>query len=177
MIFEDSTYPGPGSASSFPTGDTAMFLNAPSILSQLTDVGFEFDMVAQPTGDADYNPFAGQASMVAFEAGEAPELATRLLGYFTGPEGVERLAPYYVTPRESALTPERVTQLSPLLTPEAAQRALIDTLEFAKPVEFPVAYPEVESATRPVLDSIWVPDSNIPSVLADACAAAEPLIR
>lgn len=176
MIFEDNSFPAPGSASSFPTGDTAMLLQAPSFLSQLADSDFAFDLVPQPEGDVPYDPFLGEAAIVVFNAGETPELATRLLGYFTSPHGVETLAPFYVTPRTSALTPERVALVNAALTPDAAERSLITPLQSAKPIDFPIAYPEIEATIKPILDALWVPGADVESVLADACAAAEPLL-
>lgn len=177
LIFTDGSYAAPGSTPNFASGDTAMISNPPSILAQLADADFEFEMVAQPEGDVTYNPFFGQAAIAVFNAGETPELATRLLGYLTSPRGAERLATFYVPARRSELTADRVSQLNELLTPEAAQRALIDPLEYAKPQAFPIRFPEVESATKPILDGLWVENADLPAVLASACAAAEPLLR
>ena len=177
MIFVDKSYAAPGSTPNFASGDTAMISNPPSILAQLADADFEFEMVAQPKGAVEYNPFFGQAAIAVFAAGDNPELATRLLGYFTSPRGAERLSNFYVPARSSELTPQMVANLNPLLTEEMAKRALIDPLEYAKPLPFPVNFPEIESATKPVLDGLWVENADIPAVAAAACAVADPLLK
>ena len=87
MIFEDGSYPAPGNTSAFPTGDTGMYLGAPSTLAQLADSTFTYDMAPQPEGDVDYSPFIGQASMVVFADGKTPELAQRLFAHFTSEQG------------------------------------------------------------------------------------------
>lgn len=177
MIYEDGSYPGPGNTSSFPTGDTAMMLNPPSILATMADSEFEFDIVPQPSGTEGFDPFLGQASMVAFAGGDAPELATRLLAHLTSNEGSNEFLEWHVPPRKSLQTPENITKLSPLLTPEAGNRSLLQTLDVAYQLEYPVAYPELETAVRPVLDAVWQPDGDIPAAAAAACAAAEPILE
>lgn len=176
MVFDDVSYPAPGSASSFATGDVAMVLNPPSLLNELTEVTFEFDMVPQPSGTNGFDPFLGQASMVAWAGGAAPELATRLLGYFTSELGSSLLQNFFVPPRQALLTPELVAQLNPLLTPEAAGRTLVEPLSTAVQIPYPVEYPQLESALRPILDDAWMPNSDIGSVLASACQAADSIL-
>lgn len=174
MIFEDGTYPAPGNTSSFPTGDTGMYLGAPSTLAQLADATFEYDMAPQPEGDVDYSPFIGQASMVVFADGQAPELATRLFAYFTSQHGSETLP--YVAPRSSLQTEEFIAALYPQVPAESAKRSLLDTLDFAQQIDYPVAFPELETATKPVLDGVWTADADIEAKLAEACAAADPIL-
>lgn len=177
MIFADKSYPAPGSASNFPTGDTGMYLGPPSSLNALTDIDFEFEMVPQPNGvDGELDPFLGQAALVAFKDGQAPELATRLLGFFTSEYGSSVLQRYYVPPRESLLTPAGVAQLNPLLSPDAAERSLIEPLAVAKQIDYPVAYPELESTVRPILDAAWQPDGDIDATVKAACKAADPIL-
>lgn len=175
MIFEDGSYPAPGSASSFPTGDTGMYLGAPSTLAQLADSTFEYDMAPQPEGDVDYSPFIGQASMVVFADGQAPELATRLFAHLTSEEGSAALP--YVAPRSSLQTEEFISGLYPQVPPESAKASLLDTLDSAQQVDYPVSFPELETATKPVFDGLWQPDADVQAVLEDVCAVADPILE
>jgi len=175
MIFTDKSYPAPGNTSSFPTGDTGMYLGAPSTLAQLADSTFEYDMAPQPEGDGvEYSPFIGQASMVVFKDGAAPELATRLFAYFTSKHGSETLP--YVAPRTSLQTADFVSALYPQVPAESAKQSLLDTLDFAEQISYPVAFPEIETAVTPVLDGVWTADADIPAKLAEACDAANPIL-
>jgi multiple sugar transport system substrate-binding protein len=176
MVFDDGSFPKPGSASSFATGDTAMVLNPPSLLNTLGDATFEFDMVPQPTGTNGFDPFFGQAHMVVWADGAAPELATRLLGYFSSELGSSLLQNFFVPPRQKLLTPDQVAKLNPLLTPEAANRALVEPLSTAVQIPYPVEYPQLESALRPILDGVWLPNSDIKSVVAAACEEADRIL-
>lgn len=176
MIFSDGSYPGKGDTSSFPTGDTGMYLHAPSWLSTLDDVEFEFDVVPQPTPVGDRGPLLSQAWMVTFAGGANPDLATRLLGHMMSESGASELMEYYVPPRTSLLTGENLAQLSSSLAPEDAQVALVDPMADAVQPNFPTNYPELESAVLPVIDGIWNSGADVPAVLQAACDAAEPLL-
>lgn len=176
MIFEDGSYPAPGTTTSFPTGDTGMYLGAPSTLALLAESEFEYDMAPQPQpvdGSA-YSPFIGQASMVVFADGETPELATRLFAHFTSQAGSESLP--YVAPRTSLQTEEFISALYPQVPGASAKASLLDTLSFAQQIDYPVAYPEIETAVKPALDGAWTADADIPAALAGACAAADPIL-
>ncbi|GAA1826977.1 ABC transporter substrate-binding protein [Agromyces salentinus] len=175
MVFEDGSYPAPGSASSFPTGDTGMYLGAPSTLAQLADSTFEYDMAPQPEGEVEYSPFIGQASMVVFADGKAPELATRLFGFLTSEEGSAALP--YVAPRASLQTEEFVAGLYPQVPAESAKASLLDTLDVAEQLDYPVAFPELETATKPIFDGVWQPDADIQAVLEEVCATADPILQ
>ncbi|KAF2411799.1 hypothetical protein B1729_18390 [Microbacterium sp. B35-04] len=175
MIFEDGSYPAPGNTSSFPTGDTGMYLGAPSTLAQLADSTFEYDMAPQPEGDVDYDPFIGQASMVVFADGAAPELATKLFAYLTSEHGSETLP--YVAPRTSLQTEEFIASLYPQVPAEHAKEALLDTLEFANQIPYPVAFPELSTATKPALDGVWTADADVEAQLATVCEAADPILE
>ena len=175
MIFADKSYPPPGSVSSFATGDTGMVLVAPSTLSQMTGAPFKFEVVPQPNPEnGTLDPFLGQAISVVFAAGKNPALATELLGYFTRP--TDQFASKQLSPRVKYSTPALAAQLNPLLTPDAAQRSLIKTLDNATQIDYPVSYPQLESATTPVLDGAWSANADIPSVLKAACSAAQPIL-
>ncbi|WP_308798126.1 ABC transporter substrate-binding protein [Agromyces silvae] len=175
MIFEDGSYPAPGNTSSFPTGDTGMYLGAPSTLAQLADSTFEYDMAPQPKGDVEYDPFIGQASMVVFADGAAPDLATRLFAFLTSEHGSETLP--YVAPRYSLQTEEFIGNLYPQVPAEHAKESLLDTLEFANQIPYPVAFPELSTATKPVLDGVWVAGADIESQLAAVCDVVDPILE
>lgn len=176
MVFEDQSFPGLGVTSSFPTGDTGLYMGPPSTVGQLADSDFEYDLVPQPNGVNGLDPFLGQGLVSVFKDGDNVDLSTRLLMYFTSEHGASELEKYNVPSRAALLTPEKVAQINPLLTPEAAERALVGPLSVAKQLDYPVAFPELESATRPLLDNVWQPDADIPAVLQTVCEAADPIL-
>lgn len=178
MVIDDKSFPGPGSTSSFPTGDTAMYLGAPSTLADLADSTFEFDLVPQPPNvNGIDNPFFGQANLAAFARGENPDLATRLLAHLTTEESSARLMQYYTPPRESLLVADRVAEMNPLLTAEAAERALIKPLKTAEQIPYPPEFPELQAAIKPAMDELWQPGAvNVQAVLDGVCDIAEPIL-
>ena len=175
MIFEDGSYPAPGNTSAFPTGNTGMYLGAPSTLAQLADSTFTYDMAPQPEGDVDYSPFIGQASMVVFADGKTPNWHSACSPISPVRRG--RLRCRYVPPRRALQTEEFISALYPQVPAESAVHSLLDTLEFAKQIDYPVAFPELETATKPVLDGAWVADADIESVLEATCEAADPILE
>lgn len=176
MIFEDDSYPAPGEVASFPTGDTAMYLGPPSTLNQLKDAQFAFDVVPQPAGVNGPDPFFGQAALVVFSDGKRPELATEFLAFVTNEENSRRLTRFFIPPRRALLTPEIVAETNPLLTPEAAERSLIESLPTAEQLDFPVALPQLEAAVAPILDGLWQPSADVQATLTEACRAAQPIL-
>lgn len=176
LMFADDTYPGPGEITSFPSGDTAMVVGAPSYLNQITDPALEVDLVPQPSGPNEGDYFLGQAYMTALTAGKAPDLATRLLAYLTNEGASEELAKFYLSGREPLLTDELVSSANERITPEAAERALIEPLPGAKQIDYPTAYPQVDAAIKPAFDAVWTPDADVKAALAGVCDAAKPAL-
>lgn len=176
MIFVDNSYPGKGENSNFATGDTGMFLGAPSALNTFSEAPFEFEVVPQPQPVDGRGSLLSQAWMVAFSEGKSPEVATGLLAYMMSEHGASQLQKFYVPPRASLLNGEAVSQLSPQLTAEAAERALVEPMASAVQPNFPVNYPELESTVRPILDRIWQAGADVRQIMTDACAAVAPLL-
>jgi multiple sugar transport system substrate-binding protein len=176
LMFTDNTIPKPGNVSSFPTGDTAMYLGPTSTLGDLADATFEYDMAPQPAGEGvPYGPTNAQSVLVAWEGGEDPELATELLAYMTTAEAAASFT--NIPPRASVLTEEFVADLYPGIEPSAAKVAMLDTLPDAVTTTVPVSYPEITVAITPILDGLWTPDADVEAVLAEACEAAAPYLE
>jgi multiple sugar transport system substrate-binding protein len=176
MMFEDGSYPLPGEISSFPTGDTGMYLGAPSSLNQLTEAEFEFELLPQPEGVNGDDPFFGQAAVVVFADGDNTELATEFLKFVTNEESSAELFRFYTSPRQSLLSPEAVVDANPLMSEAGAERAIVEPLQTAEQVDFPVRLPELQSAIRPVMDGLWQPEADVAAVLAEACSVADPIL-
>ena len=153
-----------------------MYLGAPSTLAQLADSTFEYDMAPQPEGDVDYSPFIGQASMVVFADGNDSRVGTapvRVL-HQRGRLGDAAVRP----PRASLQTAEFVSALYPQVPAESAEpRRCWTRSSSRKQIDYPVAFPELETATKPVLDGVWVADADIESVLEATCEAADPILE
>jgi hypothetical protein len=64
-----------------------------------------------------------------------------------------------------------------LISLEAAQRSLIDTLDTAEQLSFPLAIPELESAIRPGMDGLWQPEADVVSMPFEVCDVAESILE
>jgi multiple sugar transport system substrate-binding protein len=177
LIFTDKSFPGPGNVSSFPTGDTAMYVGAPSTLANLADASFSYGLAPQPDTPDGPAGLLAQATMVAFSSGANVDLSSKLLAYLTNPENSAELGGYFPPPRPSALTPELLTDRFPGLTSEAVQTAIIDALDTARARQYPVSIPQLETAITPVMDGLWQPNADVAAVLDKVCATADPILN
>ena len=57
----------------------------------------------------------------------------------------------YVAPRISLQKADFISSLYPQVPAASAEGSLLDTLKFAEQIAYPVAYPEIETATKPTL--------------------------
>lgn len=178
MMFDDKSFKTPGTTPNFTSGDTAMAIAAPSYQSQLADAAFEWDLVPQPKGTGTYMPTLSQASMGVWAKGEAPELATRFLGYLTGPRGAEVQAKVFLPARagDQAKALAIMADANPRVSKESIEAAVFAPMSAAVADTRVERLPEINSAIKPILDGLWTPDADVRGVLKNACAAAEPLL-
>lgn len=176
MVFASGAHPGPGTTTDFFAGESALIAAQISRASLLADIDFEWDLVPLPSGPAGQAPVIGQAGIGVFSAGENPEAATGFLKFLTNEENAARLAQFWPPPREALLNAEILGSANPLLTEEQLQDVVIDGINNGGLMPSHPNQAEVSDAVQAELDSLWQPDADPATVLAQTCAAIEPLL-
>lgn len=173
--FVTGAMPGPGDDVDFFGGQTTMTITQISRASSL-DGSFDWDVLPLPSGPARQQNVVGQAGIGVLAQGQAPEIAADFLAHFTAPAAAERLAQFFPPPRRSLLTVETVAAGNPLLDEDQLQRAVIDGTVDAITKPSHRRFAELQTTVRSALDPLWTADADVPAVLEDVCAAAQPLL-
>lgn len=175
-VFEREAMPGPGTSADFFAGQAAMTVTQISRAGLLADAEFEWDLVPLPAGpDGDYSVI-GQAGIGVLAVAPHPREAADFLAFMTAPENSARLAQFFPPPRASQLTAETLGQANPLLTPEQLQAVVIDRIDEGVVKPSHTGQAQLDQAVRAALDPLWTPEADVAAVLADVCAAIEPLL-
>jgi multiple sugar transport system substrate-binding protein len=175
-VFTDEALPGPGTTADFFAGDAAMTITQISRASSLDD-SFAWDVVPLPAGPEGQQNVIGQGGVGVFTAAETPDVAADFLAWFTNPENAEKLAAYFPPPRESLLTAETLADANPKLDSDQLQEVVVDGVEGAVTKPAHRNFAQLEQTVRAELDALWTADADVEAVLADTCAAAQPLLE
>lgn len=174
--FVDEAMPGPGTTADFFAGDSAMTITQISRASALDD-SFAWDVVPLPAGPAGQQNVIGQAGIGVFAAGEHPDVAADFLAWFTNPENAETLAAYFPPPRESLLNAETLGAANPKLSETQLQAVVVDGIQGAVTKPSHQNFAKLQDTVRAQLDALWTADADVEGVLADTCAAIQPLLE
>lgn len=174
--FDDGALPGPGSTPDFFAGDMTFSITQISRASSLDD-SFEWDLVPLPAGPAGQQNVIGQAGIGVLANGQDPAVAADFLAYFTNPENAEGLAAYFPPPREALLDAAVLAAGNPLLSEEQLESVVVDGIVDATTKPAHANFAQLQSTIRGELDSLWTENADVEAVLADVCAAAEPLLE
>ncbi|PUB31986.1 carbohydrate ABC transporter substrate-binding protein (CUT1 family) [Promicromonospora sp. AC04] len=175
-VFDDGAIPGPGTTADFFAGDAAMTITQISRASSLDD-SFEWDVVPLPAGPAGQQNVIGQGGIGVFTAGENPDVAADFLAWFTNPENAAKLAAYFPPPRESLLTAETLAAANPKLDADQLQEVVVDGVQDSVTKPAHRNFAQLAQTVRAELDALWREDADVEAVLADTCAAAQPLLE
>ncbi len=107
---------------------------------------------------------------------EHPDVAADFLAWFTNPENAETLAAYFPPPRESLLTAETLGAANPKLSEEQLQAVVVDGIQGAVTKPSHQNFAKLQDTVRSQLDALWTADADVEGVLADTCAAIQPLL-
>ena len=89
MIFQDGAQPLPGEQIDFASGKIGMTRNTISFQAQLKDVGFDWDIIPNPTGTDPEAPVAiGVAAYVVPKGAKNKDAAMRVIQYITSQESM-----------------------------------------------------------------------------------------
>jgi multiple sugar transport system substrate-binding protein len=175
-VFDDGAVPGPGTTADFFAGDAAMTITQISRASSLED-SFGWDVVPLPAGPEGQQNVIGQGGVGVFTAAEHPDVAADFLAYFTNPANAEKLSAYFPPPRESLLNAETLAAANPKLDSDQLQEVVVDGVQGAVTKPAHRNFAQLEQTVRAELDALWTADADVEAVLADTCAAAQPLLE
>lgn len=175
MTFDDGSMPIPGQQVDFWGGGvaaTSAFLGASA---NLADVGFEWGIAPTPGGPEGDVVATGQASIVAFAAGNNTKEAAELVAFLGSKDAMAEYSGFFPPIRESVLTPETLTQNSEVLTPELVTPIIDGIKENGK--VFPVAESNavVTDALNSALDeAFYKPGIDVEQALTSVCESVGP---
>jgi len=175
-VFTDDALPGPGTTADFFAGDAAMTVTQISRASSLDD-SFGWDVVPLPAGPVGQQNVIGQAGIGVFTAAENPDVAADFLAYFTDSTNAEKLAAYFPPPRQSLLNADTLAEANPKLDGDQLQEVVVDGVQRAVTKPAHRNFAQLEQTVRAELDALWTADADVEAVLADTCAAAQPLLE
>src|SRR5690606_29826864 len=113
-------------------GSAASSIAYLSSVSLLAEASFDWGVVPTPDGPTGSHPTVGQSAFVAFEKGNHPELAAKLVAHLTNAANAGELAAHWVPSRESLLTAEQMSERQPLLTVEQFEPIIDGTITSGK---------------------------------------------
>lgn len=176
-IFKDKAMPGPGESVDFFAGDAAMTITQISRASLLPkDKPFNWDLVPLPAGPAGQYAIFGQAGIGVFKSSPNAKVAAEFLAYMTDPENSAKLAQFFPSPRQSLLTADALAKTNPLLSREQLQAVVIDGISKGHVIPGHTGFAQLQQLVRAGLDSIWVPEADIPAAMQAICARISPLL-
>ncbi|HIY66206.1 MAG TPA: sugar ABC transporter substrate-binding protein [Candidatus Agrococcus pullicola] len=178
MTFADGSMPVPGQQVDFWGGQvaaTSAFLGGSA---SLQDADFEWGLVPTPAGPAGAVVATGQASIVALAAGNNTSEAAEFVAFLGSKDPMAEYSGFFPPIRESLLTPETLSESSPVLTPELVQPVIDGVKENGQ--VFPVAENDaaVADALNSALDEfLYQPDADVADAMDSVCAAIDPLLQ
>ncbi|MGF2949189.1 ABC transporter substrate-binding protein [Microbacterium alcoholitolerans] len=170
MTFDDGSMPVPGQQVDFWGGGvaaTSAFLGSAANLSEVT---FEWGIAPTPAGPAGDVVATGQASIVAFAAGNNTKEAAELVAFLGSKEAMAEYSGFFPPIRESVLTPEVLTQNSDVLTPEAVVPIIEGVKENGKVFPVTESNAAVADALNSSLDEyFYQPGADVKQALTSVC--------
>jgi len=177
MTFDDGSMPVPGQQVDFWGGGVAATSAFLGSATNLSDVAFDWGIAPTPAGPAGDVVATGQASIVAFAAGNNTDEAADFVAFLGSKDAMAKYSGFFPPIRESVLTPETLTKNSEVLTTEAVA-PIIDGIKENGEV-FPVTESNavVTDALNSALDeAFYQPGIDVEEALMTVCGAVDPLL-
>src|SRR5690606_37349712 len=126
-------------------------------------------------GPAGSYSVVGQAGVGAFANGANADVAVEFLAYMTNPENSQKLAQFFPPARASLLNAETLGATNPLLSPEQIENVVVAGIANGQVISGHTNFAQIQQTVRASLDALWVPDADVPAVLANVCQSVAPL--
>jgi len=177
MTFDDGSMPVPGQQVDFWGGGVAATSAFLGSAANLGDVSFDWGIAPTPAGPAGNVVATGQASIVAFAAGNHTKEATEFVTFLGSKDAMAEYSGFFPPIRESVLTPEVLTQNSDVLTPEAVIPIIEGVKDNGKVFPVTESNAAVADALNSSLDEFFYqPGVDIEQALASVCKNVGPLL-
>jgi multiple sugar transport system substrate-binding protein len=177
MTFDDGSMPVPGQQVDFWGGGaaaTSAFLGSAANLSEVT---FDWGIAPTPAGPAGDVVATGQASIVAFAAGNHTKEAAEFVTFLGSKEAMAKYSGFFPPIRESVLTPETLTKNSDVLTPEAVVPIIEGVKDNGKVFPVTESNAVVADTLNSTLDEFFYqPGIDVKQALTTVCGDVEPLL-
>lgn len=177
MTFDDGSMPVPGQQVDFWGGGVAATSAFLGSAANLGDVTFDWGIAPTPAGPAGDVVATGQASIVAFSAGNHTAEAAELVAFLGSKDAMAEYSGFFPPIRESVLTPEVLTQNSDVLTPEAVVPIIEGVKENGKVFPVTESNAAVADALNSSLDEFFYqPGIDVKEALTSVCGDVGPLL-
>lgn len=177
MTFDDGSMPVPGKQVDFWGGGAAATSAFLGSAANLGDVDFDWGMAPTPAGPEGDVVATGQASIVAFAAGDHTQEASELVTFLGSKDAMAEYSGFFPPIRESVLTPETLTKNSDVLTPEAVEPIIEGIKENGEVFPVTESNAVVADALNSALDEFFYqPGVDAEEALTNVCGDVEPLL-
>lgn len=176
MVFDDESVVPPGDRSDFFAGDAAMTMNQISRVSQLEEEGFDWGMTVLPEGPVTRADVIGQAGIVAYQAGDNPEVAADFAAFMTNEENVARLAEFFPPARESVLESDELLEANPEIPADLMREVVADSIQTGRVLTPHPNFSEIDLESRGAFDDLWQDDADVRDALNGIADVIEPLL-
>ncbi|WP_300265445.1 sugar ABC transporter substrate-binding protein [Microbacterium sp.] len=177
MTFDDGSMPVPGQQVDFWGGGAAATSAFLGSAANLGEVDFDWGIAPTPAGPAGDVVATGQASIVAFAAGNHTAEAAELVAFLGSKDAMAKYSGFFPPIRESVLTPEVLTQNSEVLTPEAVVPIIEGVKENGKVFPVTESNAVVADALNSSLDEyFYQPGVDVKQALTSVCGNVGELL-
>ncbi len=180
MIFTDKSHPTPDVTADFKAGNIGMVMGrSGQIGPALAGVPFGWDVTTLPSGPAGFIPSRAQNGLSVFADQPNADLAAKFVVFTTTKENGAKFSVNSPSPRQSLANLDTIAAVTPYLTKEQVERAIIPELVSEKFVfEYSHAnFAAVERNANVVFSGkIWVAGADVKAGLDEVCASVQALM-
>ncbi|MGB4136687.1 MAG: sugar ABC transporter substrate-binding protein [Microbacterium sp.] len=177
MTFDDGSMPVPGQQVDFWGGGTAALTAFLGASANLADVDFEWGIAPTPGGPAGDVVATGQASIVAFKAGNHTQEAAELVAFLGSKDAMAEYSGFFPPIRKSVLTPEILTKNSKVLSEEDVVPIIEGVKDNGRVFPVTESNAVVTDALNSSLDDhFYKPNVDVKQALGSVCEAIAPLL-
>ncbi len=176
MIFDDRSIVPPGERADFPSGRSGMTMTQLSRAAALVSAPFKWGIAPLPTGRAGDVAVVGQAGVVVFNNSSNRDVAIEFTRHVTNQQNVTTMAQFFPPARLSVLESDAFLTSNAIVSPEA-MAIIADGIARGSVIPSHPLFPQIDASARPIFDTMWRADADVPAVLARICEAIDPLLR